>query len=283
MDFSGRRTSLYVTLGHGGTTRRRVLLDDGGTTELEAFLGTRLHGFTTIVRIERGAGFIVTAGGRVAIAAGEIAVLPPGSIGYAFTGERRVEILAIRMHLDAGMIVRAADVPADLFERSDGVVVDMLRAAPSVAHLPRSTYERSVLRALRTLDAQPSSARLRAVAHELGYTADGLSSLLVRQTGLGFAAWRDALAMAHVRSALTVAKPVVRIARDLDIEPNYLHRRFARAHGVTPTRWRKAPVIPLTALAHDWDSVLRYFSTAKPAKHPALDHEPNRTAQTGQK
>jgi AraC-like DNA-binding protein len=231
-------------------------MNDGGTTELEGFLGTRLHGFTTIVRVERGTGFIATAAGHVAIAAGDTAVLPPGSIGYAFTSERCVEI-------DAGMIVRTAHLPADLFERPDGVVIDVLRAAPVVAHLPRSTYERSVMRALEALDSGPSSARLKVVAQELGYTADGLSSLLVRHTGTGFAAWRDALTMAQVRAALAAAKPVVRIARDLDLEPNYLHRRFARSHGVTPSRWRKSPALPLTALAHDWDSILGYFNAAK--------------------
>jgi AraC-like DNA-binding protein len=167
------------------------------------------------------------------------------------------------MHLDAGMIVRTADLPADLFERPDGVVIDMLRAAPVVAHLPRSTYERSVMRALEAIDSGPSSARLNVIAQELGYTADGLSSLLVRLTGTGFAAWRGALAMAQVRAALTAAKPVVRIARDLDLEPNYLHRRFARAHGVTPSTWRKAPALPGAALAHDWDSILGYFNAAK--------------------
>ena len=78
------------------------------------------------------------------------------------------------------------------------------------------------------------------------------------------AAWRDALAMAHVRAALTEEKPVVRIARDLDFEAAYLHRRFARSHGLTPSMWRKAPAIPVPALAHDWDSVLHYFNAAKP-------------------
>jgi hypothetical protein len=33
-----------------------------------------------------------------------------------------------------------------------------------------------------------------------GYTTDRLGSLLARQTGAGFAARRDALAMAHVRA-----------------------------------------------------------------------------------
>ena len=276
MDFSGQqRRSLYVSLGHGGTTRRRSVMDDGGTTEFEQFLGTRLHGFTTIVRIERGMGFIITAAGRVAIAAGDIAVLPPGTVAYAFRGERRAEILAIRMHLSAGMIVRTADVPPDLFERPDGVVIDLLRAAPVVAHLPRSIYELPVMRALQQIDAQPSSARLNALAHELGYTADGLASLLARQTGAGFAAWRDALAMAHVRAALTEEKPLVRIARDLDFEPTYLHRRFARSHGLTPATWRKAPAIPLPALAHDWDSVLLYFNNApKPKRDLGPHREP---------
>ena len=263
MDFSGRRTRLYVSLGHGTTTRRRAFVDDSGSTEHERFLGTRLHGFTTIVRIERGAGFIVTGAGRFPIAAGDLAVLPPGSIGYAFKGARRAAILAVRTPIDAGLIVRAADVPIDLFERSDGVVIELLRAAPVVTHLPRSPYEASVMRTLAKLDAQPSSARLAAVAHDLGYTADGLGSLLARSTGAGFAAWRDALTMAHVRAALSNAQPVVRIASELNLEPNYLHRRFVRAHGITPKTWRHAPAIPMSALAHDWDSVLRYFHAAK--------------------
>ncbi len=265
MDFSGRRSPLFVSLGPGATTRRRTSSDDGGTTQLERFLGTRLHGFTTIVRVERGTGVLVTAAGRFRISSGEIAVLPPGSVGYAFDGGRRVDVLAMPVRSDSGMIVRAADIPTDLFERPDEVVIEVLRAAPIVTHIACSVYERSAMRALEKLDARPSSARLTPVAHELGYTSDGLSSLLVRETGTGFAGWRDALAMAHVRAALGTPKPIVRIARELDLEPSYLHRRFARSHGVSPSRWRQTPVkLPQPALAHDWDSIARYFRGSAP-------------------
>jgi len=63
--------------------------------------------------------------------------------------------------------------------------------------------------------------------------------------------------MSHARHLLATDSPVVEIARSLAIESHYLHRRFARAHGTTPRRWRDAPALPAQALAHDWDALVR--------------------------
>jgi hypothetical protein len=82
---------------------------------------------------------------------------------------------------------------------------------------------------------------------------------------LGFARRRDALLMAQVRAKLIRGTPVIRAARDLRLDATYVHRRFAAAHGATPRSWRAAPVLPASARAHQWDTLVHIFERARPA------------------
>lgn len=262
MNFSGREGRLYVSLGREAA-RRRVVRDDSAMTPVETFLGARLHGFTTIVRIEAGTGVIACGSGSAAIGPGDVVALPPGLVSYRFDGPRRVETLAIAGALGAGVIVRAADLGAGAFERSDRDVIEAIRRAPARRAVARPESERTVMRALARIDAEGSRARLATVAHDLGYTADGLTALVRRCTGAGFARWRDALVMARARALLAGRAPVMRVARELELEASYLHRRFAGAHGTTPHRWRGAPTLPERALAHEWDALVRFFAASR--------------------
>jgi AraC-like DNA-binding protein len=257
LDFSDRYAPLYVTLGAGST--RRSVRQDRDVTAVEAFLGERIHGFTTIARIERGSGVVRGAFGVIEIGTGDVLVLPPGRVSYAFNGPRRVETVAVRAALEAGVVARAADLPANLFDRSDAALIDVLARAPARRHVTRVDGERIALRALAEIDARPAAARLAPIAHDLGYTADGLSALLRRHTGRGFAQWRDAVLMAGARTLLIEAETAVGAARKLALEPNYLHRRFTLAHGMTPGQWRRTRRLPLRAAAHEWDALVHYF------------------------
>jgi AraC-like DNA-binding protein len=265
VDFSGRKSPLYVHLGSGGPSRRHATQEGASLSPVERFLGNRLHGFTTIVRIEQGRGRIAGSFGSAPVEAGDVVAIPPGLMSYAFEGYRRVETLAIATSIDTGAVIRARELPPDLLSRDDRHVIRALRDAPARAIIRRSDNERVLMSALATIAADPPGARLSSVAATLGYSADGLRALIRRSTGRGFAQWRDALTMAHARSLLANDSAVVDVARSLAIESQYLHRRFARAHGTTPSRWRDAPVLPAHAAAHDWDSLVRSFTREETA------------------
>jgi methylphosphotriester-DNA--protein-cysteine methyltransferase len=264
VDFSDRSGPLFITLGPG-VTRRDVVQRAASATPIERFLGHRLHGFSTIVRIELGDGSVRGSFGRIEVGPGDVLLLPPGGVDYSFSGPRRIEILAVAESHAAGVVVRERDLPASLFERDTSSIVAALRAAPARCCMPQSTVDGAAMRALARMDERNGAARLAPVAHELGYTADGLAKLLRRTTGLGFARWRDALVMAHVRAELVKGAPVVRVARHLRLDASYVHRRFAAAHDATPRRWRAAPVLPASARAHQWDTLVRIFEGIQPA------------------
>lgn len=261
MNFSDRSGPLYVTLGPG-VARRGIVQRAPDATPIERFLGHRLHGFSTIVRIERGSGSVRGSFGRIEVETGDVLVLPPGAVAYTFYGPRSIDVLAVAQDIGVGAVVRERDVPS-LFERDASTIGSALRDAPKRCYLTRRDVERTAMRALARIDERNGAARLAPVAHELGYTADGLSNLLRRSTGLGFARWRDALLMAQVRAKLVEGASVVGIARDLRLDAAYVHRRFATAHDATPRRWRAVPVLPSSASAHRWDTLVRIFERAE--------------------
>ncbi len=247
-----------------GTPRRRLchVESPAGATTIERFLGQRLQGFTAVVRIRSGNGRLSGTFGRVTIGEGDVLIVPPGGVSHAFHSDHSVDMLALPQQLAAGAVVRAADVPPHLFELDDSCVVERLQQAPHRVSLRRSDIETTLMQTLETIRAQPWSVRRSRVAHAFGYTADGLTALMRRQTGRSFAEWREALAMASVRAKLAGAGTVTSIASELAIDQKYLHRRFLRAHGATPQSWRKSLQPPSGALAHFWDDVDRHYNRA---------------------
>jgi AraC-like DNA-binding protein len=263
VDFSERNAPLFVALDAGAPRRRTCRVEStAGATEIERFLGQRLQGFTAVVRIQRGKGRLFGSFGRVAIGEGDVLIVPPGGVSHAFESGHSVEMLALPHHMTTGAVVRASHVPAHLFDLDDGSVVEQLQRAPHRIGLRRSEAETTLMQTLEAIRSQPSSARRSRVAHACGYTADGLTALMRRQTGRTFAEWREALAMASVRSKLSGTGSVTSIACELAIDQKYLHRRFLRAHGATPQSWRKSPQPPSGAIAHFWDDVDRFAGGA---------------------
>jgi hypothetical protein len=113
--------------------------------------------------------------------------LPPGLVSYAFAGPRRVETPALSAVIETGLVARAAELPADIFDRSNRDMIEALRRAPARRSSARRDDERILMRALARIDGRPSGARLATIAHDLGYTTDGFTRLLRRHTGRGFA------------------------------------------------------------------------------------------------
>jgi AraC-like DNA-binding protein len=263
VDFSERQAPLFVALDAGAPRRRICRVESvAGATEIERFLGQRLQGFTAVVRVRSGKGRLFGSFGRVAIGEGDVLIVPPGGVSHTFESEHSVDMLALPYQMSTGAVVRSASVPAHLFDLNDESVVELLQRAPHRASLRRSETETTLMRTLEAIRSRPSWARRSRVAHTLGYTADGLTALMRRHTGRTFAEWREALAMASVRSKLTGVASVTSIARELAIDQKYLHRRFLRAHGATPQSWRKSLQPPRGAIAHFWDDVDRFAGGA---------------------
>jgi len=263
VDFSERDVPIFVALDAGAPRRRTCRIESpAGGTAIERFLGRRLQGFTAVVRIRSGTGRIFGSFGSVAIGEGDLLIVPPGGISHAFEREHSADMLALPHQMPAGAVVRAAHVPDYLFELDDEAVKEQLQRAPHRAAFRRSETETTLMKTLEAIRSRPSSARRSRVAHEFGYTADGLTALMRRQTGRTFAEWREALAMANVRALLGGVASVTSIAGELAVDQKYLHRRFLRAHGVTPQAWRKTPQPPSGAIAHFWDDVERFAGGA---------------------
>jgi AraC-like DNA-binding protein len=260
VDFSERRTPIFVALDAGAPRRRTCRVESpAGGTEIERFLVQRLQGFTAVVRIRTGYGRLFGSFGRIAIGEGDILVVPPGGVAHAFECDHSADLLALPYQTSTGAVVRAVDVPVHLFDLDDASVIDRLQRAPQRTYLRRSETEVTLMQVLEAMRSQPATARRSRVAHALGYTADGLTALMRRQTGRTFAEWREALVMAGVRAKLAGDTSVTSIASELEIDQKYLHRRFSRAHGTTPQSWRKMPRPPSGAIAHFWDDVDRFF------------------------
>jgi AraC-like DNA-binding protein len=254
VNYSGRSDPFYISLGPEPERRTCDVRSPVGVAPIDRFLDARIQGFTSVVAIQAGRGTLHTRNGDVRIEAGDVLVVPPGKVSQDFDGAHHVEVRALPVKVSTGAVIRASQLPLGIFERDDRALVAQLASAPHRAVIAGSSITTALMAALGAIERDPSRARLSIVAHDLGYTADGLTTLMQRETGRGFAAWREALAMAFVRARLR-ASTVTSIARDLGIDKSYVHRRFMRVHGTTPADWRKAPHLPAASIAEHWDTV----------------------------
>lgn len=131
---------------------------------------------------------------------------------------------------------RAARRPGGADDRLAAVLLDEIRSAPvAPLHLARPTDSRA-LRVVRALEADPSDARpLSAWARTAGASERTLARLFVRETGVGFRAWRQQLRLLRALERLAGGQPVTTVAMDLGYEsPSAFIAMFRKALGTTP-------------------------------------------------
>jgi len=81
---------------------------------------------------------------------------------------------------------------------------------------------------------------LTAIAAQFAISKRQFQRRLKDACGLTFTAYRTALRLKIARDQLTAGKPVTQIAMDLGFSsPTYFAQEFKKAHGVTPTEWRR--------------------------------------------
>jgi AraC-like DNA-binding protein len=121
------------------------------------------------------------------------------------------------------------------------LLIDLARlAGPVVAELRRSGEPllAEVFDVIDRRHADPLS--LRDVARELGMTPGHLTTVVRRRTGRTVQEWIIERRMAEARGLLAETDlPVAEVARRVGVpDPGYFSRLFARAHGVSPRKWR---------------------------------------------
>ena len=142
------------------------------------------------------------------------------------------------------LILLATSLPDDYaLDGPDGrlmaVLLDQLKALPSVPlHLPQPR-DRRLLRITESLQADPGDARsLEAWAAVAGASARTLARLFLRETGMSFRAWRQQARLLQALVWLAEKRPVTTLALDLGYDsPSAFIAAFKRAFGVTPARY----------------------------------------------
>jgi AraC-like DNA-binding protein len=120
--------------------------------------------------------------------------------------------------------------------RAERLAVDLLRpvgATPLRVRMPLDERARSIADALQSDPSDPRS--LEEWGRAVGASARTLARVFERQTGLGFAAWRTRLRIAHAARRVAAGEPVGRVAHDVGYStPSGFVAAFRRVVGVTP-------------------------------------------------
>jgi AraC-like DNA-binding protein len=142
------------------------------------------------------------------------------------------------------LILRACALPV-LYDEggADGrlmsLILDEIAALPSLAldlPMPRDRRLHALCHRLR---ADPGDTRsLDAWARESGASARTLARLFRKETGLGFADWRQQARLLAAMARLAEGQPIMRIALDLGYDSaSAFAAMFKRALGAPPSRY----------------------------------------------
>jgi len=142
------------------------------------------------------------------------------------------------------LILRAMDIPPLYDEQGpDGrlmaVLLDQLHVLPVMPlHLPMPA-DRRLAAICRALLADLADNRpLQDWGREAGASVSTLARLFRRETGMGFAAWRQQARLVRALELLAAGRPVTQVAFDLGYDSvSAFIAMFRRAFGVPPSRY----------------------------------------------
>jgi len=146
------------------------------------------------------------------------------------------------------LILEATRLPRDYDERGrDGrimrLVLDELAASPAMPlHLPQPR-DRRLRRICAALMENPGRAdSLEEWAARIGSSARTLARTFARETGMGFATWRQQARLAAALQRLAAGAPVTAVALDLGYaSPSAFTAMFRRALGTRPSDYFRDP------------------------------------------
>lgn len=166
------------------------------------------------------------------IAAGAAASLP-----------RDCQVIAVSALLRA-LILAAMEEPVEYEPGSRGAAIAALllhelhgiQAEP--LHLPQPRDPRLQAICRRVAENPGAATGLEELALQVGLSSRSLARLFQRETGMGFAAWRQQARLAEALTQLSMARPVALVARELGYgSPAAFTAMFRRALGTTPKRY----------------------------------------------
>jgi AraC-like DNA-binding protein len=139
------------------------------------------------------------------------------------------------------LILEATRLPLEYDERGRDarvmrLILDDLGASPAVAlHLPQPEDKR-LRRICAALVADPADATsLEAWAARVGASARTLARTFARETGMGFASWRQQARLVAALQRLAAGEAVTAVALDLGYaSPSAFSAMFRRALGTSP-------------------------------------------------
>ena len=166
--------------------------------------------------------------------------LEPGRVEDAPTGCCVVHISPLMRELILRAVSFDGSEPAEgPEERVVALLVDEIRAARvAPLHLPTPVDSR-LLRVTGALRDDPGDARtLDDWSRSAGASARTLARLFLRETGMGFRAWRQQARLLRALERLADGEPVTRVALELGYEsPSAFIAMFRRTLGETPGRY----------------------------------------------
>jgi AraC-like DNA-binding protein len=142
------------------------------------------------------------------------------------------------------LILAAMEEPVDYAAGSRGeaiaqLLLHELRAVPVVPlHLPLPQDARLQAVCRRMQENLGAELDLETLACEAAMSSRSLARLFLRETGLGFQAWRQQARLAEALTQLSGGKPVALVAQDLGYaSPAAFTAMFRRSLGTTPGKY----------------------------------------------
>jgi AraC-like DNA-binding protein len=142
------------------------------------------------------------------------------------------------------LILAAMEEPVEYPRGSRGeaiakLLLHELRAVPALPlHLPMPQEPRLQKVCQKILHSLGRDADIESLAAGAGLSSRSLARLFQRETGMGFAAWRQQARLAEALTQLSGGKPVALVAADLGYaSPAAFTAMFRKSLGTTPSRY----------------------------------------------
>lgn len=142
------------------------------------------------------------------------------------------------------LILAAMDEPVDYASGSRGEAIAQLllhelhgvAVVPLHLPMPRDSKLQTVCRRLQ--QHLGDDLDIETLAREAGMSSRSLARLFLRETGMGFLAWRQQARLAEALAQLSSGKPVALVASDLGYaSPAAFTAMFRRSLGTTPGKY----------------------------------------------
>jgi AraC-like DNA-binding protein len=201
----------------------------------------------------------IGAQGATWLVSARVALWVPAGVAHDVTAEQQARMRSLYFRPDRCSVTWSEVTPVDtrgvvgplmdhMIETEEGparrraeqVLLDVLEEVPSVVvRVSRLSDDRG-RRVEEALRSDPADGRtLDEWARLVGASGRTLARVIERETGIGFAQWRNQIRIAHAARQLAAGKQVVEVAHECGFaSPSAFVAAFRRVVGMTPGRYR---------------------------------------------